>query len=99
SRLPMLRRPHPEGVAGAVRVEVRGRRGSGRDVAVLGAIDRPAVAAGAVAAVAAIWIGEGRLTRPGAGGLAELVHPLPFLTELARRGVKGARFEGSAAQP
>ncbi|MGI8759545.1 MAG: Gfo/Idh/MocA family oxidoreductase, partial [Acidimicrobiales bacterium] len=51
AQLPMLRRPHPEGKLGAVRVEVRGRRGAALDAAVLGAIDRPAVAAGAVAAV------------------------------------------------
>jgi hypothetical protein len=99
SRLPMLRPPHPEGVAGAVRVEVRGRRGAVHDVAVLGAIDRPAVAAGAVAALAAVWAAEGRTARRGAGGLAGLVHPLPFLTELARRGVKAARFEGLSPPP
>ena len=51
ARLPMLRPPHPEGGPGAVRVEVRGRRGTSRDVTVLGAMDRPAVAAGAVAAL------------------------------------------------
>jgi len=79
---------------GALRVEVRGRRGSARDEYVLGAIDRPAVAAGAVAALAAIWIGEGRLRRPGSGGLAEMVEPTPFLAALAERGVKAAVFEG-----
>ncbi|MDQ1436463.1 MAG: hypothetical protein QOK43_92 [Acidimicrobiaceae bacterium] len=95
ARLPMLRRPHPEGIIGAVRVEVRGRRGSGRDVRVLGAIDRPAVAAGAVAGLAAVWAVDGRLARRGAGGLATLVdEPVPFLQELARRGVKAAVFEG-----
>jgi saccharopine dehydrogenase-like NADP-dependent oxidoreductase len=95
--LPMLRPPHPEGVIGAVRVEVRGRRGSGRDVQVLGAIDRPAIAAGAVAAVTTQWAAAGRLARPGAGGLAELVdNPVPFLHELARRGVRGAVFEGAS---
>ena len=52
ARLPMLRPPHPEGIVGAVRVELRGRRGTAWDVSVLGAMDRPAVAAGAVAAVA-----------------------------------------------
>ena len=93
--LPMLRPPHPEGVIGAVRVEVRGRRGSGRDVRVLGAIDRPAIAAGAVVAVGALWITGGRLARAGAAGLGELVEdPVPFLQELARRGVKAAVFEG-----
>ena len=96
ARLPMLRRPHPEGGLGALRVEVRGRRGSARDEYVLGAIDRPGVAAGAVAAMAAAWVGEGRLIRPGAGGLAELVEPTPFLASLAERGVKAAVFEGSS---
>ena len=95
--LPMLRRPHPEGTIGAVRVEVRGSRGGARDIAILGAIDRPGVAAGAVAAIAAWWAGQRRLERTGAGGLAELVVPVPFLTELARRGVKAAAFDGIAA--
>jgi hypothetical protein len=98
SRLPMMRPPHPEGVIGAVRVEVRGRRGPVTDTRVLGAIDRPAVAAGAVAAVTAAWAADGRLLRAGAGGLAELVdEPVAFLAELARRGVRAAVFEGSAA--
>ena len=86
ARLPMLRPPHPEGGPGAVRVEVRGRRGGSRDVTVLGAMDRPAVAAGAVAALSALWAAQGRLRRAGAGGLAELVDPVPFLAELRRRG-------------
>jgi predicted dinucleotide-binding enzyme len=94
SGLPMLRKPHPEGTMGAVRAEVRGLRGGGRDVTVLGAIDRPGVAAGTVAAVAALWAVEERLARLGAGGLAELVAPVPFLAELARRGVKAAVFDG-----
>jgi saccharopine dehydrogenase-like NADP-dependent oxidoreductase len=94
--LPMLRRPHPEGGLGAVRVEVRGRRHGSRDVRVLGAIDRPSVASGAVAALAALWAAGGRLDRVGAGGLAELMDDSgPFLTELSRRGVKAAAFEGT----
>jgi saccharopine dehydrogenase-like NADP-dependent oxidoreductase len=98
--LPMLRPPHPEGMLGAVRVEVRGRRGPAHDAQVFGAIDRPAVAAGTVAAVAAAWTADSRLTRSGAGGLAELVdEPVPFLRELARRGVKAAVFEGTATEP
>lgn len=95
--LPMLRRPHPEGLLGAIRVEVRGTRGSGREVRVLGAIDRPAVATAAVAAVAATWAVEERLARPGAAGLAELVEdPVPFLHQLAQRGVRAASFVGVA---
>ena len=65
-RLPMLRQPHPEGVVGAIRVEVRGRRGQVRDAHVLGVIDRPAIAAGTVAAVAAVAAGAGGLERAGA---------------------------------
>ncbi|WP_334142617.1 saccharopine dehydrogenase family protein [Rhabdothermincola sp.] len=96
ARLPMLWPTHPEGGPGAVRVEIRGRRGCARDVAVFGVMDRPAVAAGAVAAVAAWWAAEGRLARHGAAGLAELAEPLPFLLELGRRGVRAAVFEGDA---
>lgn len=98
SRLPMLRKPHPEGGTGAVRVEVRGRRGSVRDVVVLGAIDRSAVAAGAVCSLAAVFAGSGQRVRSGAGGLAALFEPVPFLAELARRGVKAAVFEGTAGR-
>jgi hypothetical protein len=97
ARLPMLRPPHPEGGLGALRVEVRGRRGSGRDDRVHGVVDRPAMAAGAVAALAARWACGGRLSRPGAAGLAALVEPIPFLAALAERGVRAAAFEGEAA--
>jgi saccharopine dehydrogenase-like NADP-dependent oxidoreductase len=93
--LPMLRRPHPEGRIGAIRVEVRGRR-DGRVVCeVAGAIDRPAVAAGAVAGLAARWCLAGRIA-PGAAGLAETVEPVPFLHELSDHGVRAAVFVGVA---
>ena len=90
----MLRKPHPEGGLGALRVEVRGAQGQVRDDRVLGAVDRPAVAAGAVSAVAACWALERRLSRTGAAGLATLADPSPFLATLAGRGVKAAIFEG-----
>lgn len=93
--LPMLRRPHPEGLLGALRVEVRGQTAGRTGLAVLGAIDRPAVAAGAVAATAARWTVAGRLRGAGAAGLATLVpQPGPFLHELAAMGVRAAIFEG-----
>ena len=96
--LPMLRPPHPAGEVGAVRVEVRGWRGGSRQAVVLGSIDRPAVAAAAVAAVSVLWAVAGRFREARAAGLAELlVDPGPFLAELARRGVKAALFEGGAA--
>jgi hypothetical protein len=94
ARLPMLRRPHAEGRVGGLRVEVRGRRGQARDTVVLGAVDRPAVAAGTVAAVTARWVVAGKTLTVGATGLATLVEPLPFLHELARAGVRAAVFEG-----
>ena len=95
AHLPMLRRPHPEGELGAVRVEVRGRQGQVQGDRVLGAVDRPAVASGAVSALAASWAATGRLSRTGAAGLAELADPGPFLAALAERGVKAAIFEGA----
>lgn len=99
AHLPMMRRPHPEGTLGALRVEVRGRRGLATDSRVLGALDRPAVAAGTVAGVAAEWAAKGLFARSGAGGLAEMVEdPLPFLQELALRGVRAAAFGGVETQ-
>ena len=98
ARIPMLRKPHPEGGPGAVRVELRGRRGESRDSYILGAMDRPAVAAGVVAALTAIHAAERSLNRTGAAGLAPLVEPVPFLAELARRGVRAAVFVGDAAE-
>jgi hypothetical protein len=94
ARLPMLRRPHPEGGPGAIRVEVRGARAGSRDVVVYGAMDRPAVAAGAVAAVTARAVGDGSIGRTGAFGLAALDDPVPLLTDLADRGIRAAAFEG-----
>ncbi len=94
---PMLWPTHPEGGPGAVRVELRGRQGVAYETAVVGVMDRPAVAAGGVAALAAIWAGTGRLSRSGAAGLAELVDPCLFLGELAERGIRAAVFEGSLA--
>jgi saccharopine dehydrogenase-like NADP-dependent oxidoreductase len=93
ARLPMLRRPHPDGGPGGVRVEVRGERGGARHVVVYGAMDVPAVAAGAVAAQAALAVAGGT-ARAGAAGLASLPDPLPALRDLATRGVKAAAFQG-----
>ena len=91
--LPMLRRPHPEGLVGAVRVEVRGRVGIERRVVVLGASERPAVAAGAVAATAALHALQHGLPT-GAWGLASLPAAPELLRGVASRGVRLSRFEG-----
>lgn len=95
-RFPPLGRPAKEGLFGAIRVEVVGRREGAVVDRVLGAVDRPGVAAGAVAALAARWAVEGRLARAGAGGLGELVpDTVAFLGQLAERGVKAAVFAGA----
>lgn len=97
--LPMMRRPHPEGLVGAVRTEVRGWSGAIRSTVILGAIHRPAAAAATVAALAGEWAHRDRLTRAGASGLAELVgDTTSFLGELSVRGVTAARFEGSGSE-
>lgn len=95
--LPMLRRPHADGGPGAVRVEVRGIRPSGeRDTEVLSAVDHPSVAAAVVAAVATQALLDGSWGILGSRGLAAVQDPGPWLRELARRGVKAARFSDSA---
>lgn len=93
AHLPMLRKPHPEGLLGAVRVEARGRRAGASDVVVLGALDRPAVAAGAVAALALRWAVTGRLSA-GAAGLGGIGESASFLAELGEVGIKAAIFDG-----
>ncbi len=95
SRLPMLRKPHAEAGTGAIRVEVRGLREGQFEVVVLGCIDRPSVAAATVLALAVGEISSGRHSTAGASGLGPIVNTVDFLAELARRGVKCARFEGS----
>ena len=99
SWLPMLRRPHPEGTVGAVRVEVRGRRSQAAESVLVGATGRPALLAGAVAAAVAVRAAAGQLTA-GAGGLASLVpSPGDLLAELSQRGVKIMTFERAGPLP
>jgi predicted dinucleotide-binding enzyme len=94
--LPMLRPPHAEGLDGAVRVELRGRRDGARVVEVVGVAHPPAVAAGAVAAEAALWVAQGRSGPTGAFGLAGRVDPVGFLAGLVQRGVRPAVFDGQS---
>jgi hypothetical protein len=92
------RRADPDGDWGAVWVEVRGRRGRSQEVLIYGAVDRMAFAAGAVLAQTAAWLaglGPNSASQRGTHGLGALVDPVPFLAELARRGVKAAAFEGA----
>lgn len=96
---PVLVPPPNEGRVGAIRVEVRGAKGPERSTVVYGALDRPGVAAGAVAAVASLQV-RGVLAgapaaEPGARGLAGSGAELAMLAELARRGVRAATFVGA----
>jgi saccharopine dehydrogenase-like NADP-dependent oxidoreductase len=96
SWLPMLRQPHPEGLVGALRVEVRGWAGGRADTKILGASTPPAVVAAAVTVTTARWLAAGRLGGPGAGGLATLVpEPGAFLREVASAGVVVSAFQGA----
>ncbi len=95
SWLPMLRPPHAEGRVGAVRVEVRGWAAGRAETKIIGAAVAPAPAAASVSAEAAWWAVSGRLARPGAAGLAELVgEPGRFLKAMAEAGVPVSTFEG-----
>ena len=95
--MPMLTPAHAEGAAGAVRVELRGRHGAVQDTVVLGAAERPAVAAAAVAATATEWVLTGRLGMSGMAGLAEMVDPVEFLQDLVERGLRSEIFKGDHA--
>ncbi len=93
------RRFGDDGEWGAARVEVWGRRAAALDCVVYGVVERTAVAAGAALAVACAQLAGALAPRPqssGAHGLGALVDPVPFLAELARRGVRAAAFEGVA---
>ena len=93
-QLPMLRKPHPEGLLGAVRVELRGVKDNSHLELVLGCSERPAVVAGAVAASAVETVLSSS-SEPGAKGLAEWVEPIEFLHGLRQRGVKSEIFIGA----
>jgi hypothetical protein len=91
------RRFGDEGEWGAARVEVWGQRDKSHGCVAYGVVDRTAVASGAVLAVVAARL-AGTLgpvvKQPGVQGLGGLLEPVPFLAELAQRGVRAAVFEG-----
>jgi len=98
-RTRLRRRFGDEGEWGAARVEVWGRRDGAFDCTVYGVVERTAVAAGAVLAVVGAQLAgalQPPIDRPGVQGLGSLVDPVPFLAELAQRGVRAAAFEGVA---
>jgi saccharopine dehydrogenase-like NADP-dependent oxidoreductase len=99
SWLPMLSPPHPEGGTGAIRVELRGRIGGRREIRVLGAVERPAIAAASVVSTAAVAVLTRTAGGPGVRGLASLPDPTLHLRQLALRGLHAQEFVGLADLP
>ncbi len=73
-RLPMLRKPHVEGLDGGLRVEVRGVRDGRRHVEIVGVAEKLATVTGAVAAHTAIALAGGAVL-PGVHNLGESTVP------------------------
>lgn len=94
SWLPMLRPPHADGGPGALRVEVRGRRDRAVETVILGMIDHPSVATGAMTSVAVGELLAGRVAH-GAAGLAAWPDPARLLSLLWPLGVRVASFDGT----
>ena len=92
---PMMRRPHPEGGVGAVRVELRGWRRGERHVVVLGSVAHPAQGAAVVAAATALHLVD-RDAPSGAAGLASIPEPERLLRAVTALGLRPSRFEGFA---
>lgn len=84
---------------GGVRVEVRGRSAGRPATRVLAAVDLMPSLAGTTLAIAAMWLGSGKLDGAGVCAAEALVEPTEFLGELAKHGVTAAVLEpvGAAA--
>jgi hypothetical protein len=100
SRVPLARRTD-DASWGATRVEVWGRQHERRMSIIYGVVERTAVAAGTTLAVSTLALlglvpDLDAISVRGVHGLAAVTPPVPFLAELARRGVKAATFEGVA---
>lgn len=94
ARLPMLRRPHPEGLEGALRVEVRGVRNGRRHVEIVGIADRVGTIAGVVAAHTAVAITRQSIA-PGVHNLGQATLPnADILDGAVTSGVKLHQFVG-----
>ena len=98
ARLPMLRPPHPEALAGAVRVEVRGTAGPARSATILGVAAPLGAMAGETAAICAAAALRGclppGLVVPGQAGLPTT----DLLRQLSDAGLTVHRFVGTASQ-
>lgn len=97
ARLPMLRKPHPEGGVGALRVEVRGAAPDGsRAVAIAGIAELVGTAAATTAVVFAEAIAEDRLS---VGVVVTSDHELATDQLLARARQCGVRLQEFTGVP
>ncbi len=95
SWLPMLRPPHPEGMLGAVRVEVRGQKDGAWCGRILGVSAAPGFATAAVVMSVLELIGAGRVSGAGVVGLSEIVDAGEFLGVLEGQGIVCEEFFGA----
>lgn len=95
ARLPMLRKPHAEGLEGALRVEVRGVRNGKRHVEIVGIVDRVATVAGTVAAHTAHALAHNNIA-PGVHTLGQAALPnADILDAVTNAGVELHQFVGT----
>lgn len=94
SRLPMLRRPHAEGLVGALVVEVRGRRAGQIEHRAMAASAPQATGAAQVAAAIALRVAAGQVA-PGAQPVVGLPDPGSLLARLSNE-VRLWTYDGSA---
>jgi hypothetical protein len=95
ARLPMLRKPHAEGLEGALRVEVRGVRNGKRHVEIVGIVDRVATVAGVVAAHTAHALAHNNIA-PGVHTLGQVVLPnADILDAVTKSGIELHQFVGT----
>lgn len=94
ARLPMLRKPHDEGLEGALRVEVRGVRRGRRHVEIVGVVEPVGTVAAAVAAHTALAIAQGDIA-PGVHCLGESTLPnADLLQVITESGIELHQFVG-----
>jgi hypothetical protein len=93
-RLPMLRKPHAEGLEGGLRVEVRGRRDGRRHVEIVGVAQKVGTVTGAVAAQTAFALLKGTVMA-GVHNLGESTVPnADILDGVTKSGITLHQFIG-----
>jgi hypothetical protein len=95
ARLPMLRRPHPEGGVGAARVEVRGSDATGaRATLIAGVAERVGIAAAATASTLATAAARGELPAGVVVPGDDRLDTATLLARLEHHGIRLQEFTG-----